>query len=292
MAIYKRGKTYHTDVTVNGIRYRESLETTNWQEAQRLQKELIVRASEGKAAAPSGKGSFASLPLEQALAELVQGRVGRVAERTSQIDRERSKALVRHMGKVLVRKIDGDTIRGYQTARRAEGVSGTTVNMEVFLVRQVLRRAKRWSVIADDVHNLPENRNVVGQVMTQAEKEKLFRTAANRESWLRAFCAAVISVSTTCRKVEILNLRWSNVDLFARVVQIGRSKTAAGHRTIPLNADALNAFARLRQRAEAHGGGEPDDYVFPACENEVIDFTSDHRSQSVPRGGILPRRRV
>ena len=130
--------------------------------------------------------------------------------------------------------------------------------MEVFLVRQVLKRAKRWSVIADDVHNLPENRNVVGKVMTLAEKQKLFRTAATRPSWLMAFCAAVISVSTTCRKVEILNLRWSNVDLFARVVQIGRSKTAAGHRTIPLNADALNAFARLRQRAEGHGGGEPD----------------------------------
>ena len=40
MAIYKRGKTYHVDVAVNGIRYRESLETANWQEAQRKQKEL------------------------------------------------------------------------------------------------------------------------------------------------------------------------------------------------------------------------------------------------------------
>ena len=58
MAIYKRGKTYHTDVTVNGIRYRESLETTNWQEAQRLQKELIVRVSEGKAGAPIRQGQL------------------------------------------------------------------------------------------------------------------------------------------------------------------------------------------------------------------------------------------
>jgi hypothetical protein len=54
--IYKRNKTYHVDVTVNGIRYRQSLETTNWQEAQREQKELIGRILEGKAAPPATKG--------------------------------------------------------------------------------------------------------------------------------------------------------------------------------------------------------------------------------------------
>jgi integrase len=279
MAIYKRGKTFHTDVTVSGIRYRESLETTNWQEAQRLEKELIARASEGKAAAPSGKGSFASLPLEQALAEFVKGRIGRVAERTSQVDHERSKPIVRHMGKVLVRKIDAGTIRAYQDARKAESsVSGCTINMEVFLIRQVLKRAKRWAMIADDVQSMPEHRNAVGRVMTQEEKLKLFRTASSKPSWLVAYCAAVIAVSTTCRKVEILNLRWANVDLFTRVAQIVRSKTSAGHRAIPLNADAMESFARLRQRAEALGGGQSDHYIFPACENEVIDFTKPQKS--------------
>jgi integrase len=133
-------------------------------------------------------------------------------------------------------------------------------------------------VIADDVKNMPENRDVVGRVMTLEEKLKLFRTASSKPSWLMAYCAAVIAVSTTCRKVEILNLRWANVDLFTRVIQIRRSKTAAGHRAIPMNADALEAFARLRQRAEALGGGAPDHFVFPACEHEVIDFTKPQKS--------------
>src|SRR5580658_2717073 len=75
MAIYKRCKTYHVDVAVNGVRYRESLETGNWQEAQRKKKELINRIMEGKAGAPAGKGSFASLPLAQALTEFITGRV-------------------------------------------------------------------------------------------------------------------------------------------------------------------------------------------------------------------------
>jgi integrase len=219
------------------------------------------------------------LPLEQALAEFVKGRVGRVAERTSQVDRERSRPIVRHIGKVLVRKIDAGTILDYQNSRKAErGVSGCTINMEVFLIRQVLKRAKRWAVIADDVHSMPENRDVVGRVMTLEDKLNLFRAASSKPSWLVAYCAAVISVSTTCRKVELLSLRWENADLFARVIQIRRSKTAAGHRAIPMNADALEAFARLRQRAKALGGGAPDHYVFPACEREVIDFTKPQKS--------------
>jgi integrase len=270
--IYKRNKTYHVDVTVNGLRYRESLETANWQEAQRKQKELIARIMEGKAGAPAGRGSFASMPLEQALAEFVKGREGRVAERTSQIDAERSKVLVRHLGKTLVRKVDARAIRAFQDARKTEGVSGRTVNMEVTLIRQVLKRAKRWSVIADEVSNLPENQNVVGKVLTLEQKLHLFRTAASKPEWDVAYCAGVIAVNTTCRKIELLTLRWSDVDLFKREFSIERSKTEAGHRLIPLNDEAMAGFARLRKRVEIIGGGAPEHFVFPACENSSFDF--------------------
>lgn len=276
--IYKRNKTYHVDVAVNGVRYRQSLETKNWQEAQRKQKELIGNILEGKAAPPAGKGSFASLPLKDALDQFVKSREGRVAERTTQIDRERAKVLKRIMGGVLVRKIDAAAIRAYQDARKAENVSGRTVNLEVTLIRQILKRAKRWSVIADDVGNLPENQNVVGRVLTREQKLLLFQTAASRPEWDVAFCAAVVAVNTTCRKIELLNLHWSDVDLFERVLSIQRSKTEAGHRAIPLNDEALAAFARLKLRAEAFGGGAAPHFVFPACENGVMDFDRHQRT--------------
>lgn len=276
--IYKRGKTYHADVTVNGVRYRQSLETTNWQAAQREQKELIGRILEGKQACPAVKGSFAALSLDQALDEFVKNREGRIAERTTRIDRERSRVLKRHLGTTLVRKIDAATIRSYQDARKAEGVSGRTINMEVTLIRQILKRARRWATIADDVANLPENQNVVGRVLTHEQKLHLFRTAASNPEWEAVYCAGVIAVNTTCRKVELLNLRWADADLFARTLSIKRSKTEAGQRLIPLNAEAMAAFARLRKRAEAFGGGVPEHFVFPACERGQFDFEHHQRS--------------
>ncbi len=45
MSLYKRGKTWHTDFMVNGQRYRQSLDTTDWREAQSKEKELIAQAS-------------------------------------------------------------------------------------------------------------------------------------------------------------------------------------------------------------------------------------------------------
>lgn len=88
----------------------------------------------------------------------------------------------------------------------------------------------------------------------------------------------MLAVSTTCRGVEIRNLRWQDVDLFSRVATIRRSKTAAGHRTIPLNGDAMAALARLMERARANGSGEPEHYVFPTCEHLIIDPSRPQKS--------------
>ena len=44
MSLYKRGKTWHTDFSVNGERFRQSLDTTDWREAQAKEKELIGQA--------------------------------------------------------------------------------------------------------------------------------------------------------------------------------------------------------------------------------------------------------
>src|ERR1051326_2133147 len=157
--------------------------------------------------------------------------------------------------------------------------------MEVTLIRQILKRAKRWSIIADDVANLPENQSAVGRALTLEHKLLLFRTAASKPEWEVAYCAGVIAVNTTCRKVELLNLHWSDVDLFGRVLPIRRSKTEAGHRTIPLNNEAVAAFARLRRRAEAFGGGASDISSFQRAKT-ASSISRGISGRSVPRGGV------
>jgi len=142
----------------------------------------------------------------------------------------------------------------------------------------MLKRAKVWNAISEDVKALPERQGAVGKVLPTDLKRRLFEVAASKPEWAVAHCAAVLAVSTTCRGVEIRNLRWRDVDLFARVASIRRSKTAAGHRTIPLNGDAMAALSSLWERARALGSSEPEHYVFPTCEHVTIDPTRPQKS--------------
>lgn len=150
--------------------------------------------------------------------------------------------------------------------------------METGVLRRMLKRAKVWNAISEDVKALPERQGAIGKVLTADLKRKLFEVAASKPEWSAAHCAAVLAVSTTCQGVEIKNLRWQDVDLFARVATIRRSKSAAGHRTIPLNGDAMAALRRLLERARALGSSEPEHYVFPTCENLTIDPTRPQKS--------------
>ena len=48
MALKKRGRTWHCHFVVNGQRFRQSLGTSDWREAQAKEKELIAEAQAGK----------------------------------------------------------------------------------------------------------------------------------------------------------------------------------------------------------------------------------------------------
>jgi integrase len=276
MSLWKRGKTWWADVTVNGTRYRESLKTEDKREARNLEKELVGRIQAGKVTTAAGK-AFARIPFKQAADLYLSERERRVSERTIQFEKERLAPLRKHFSDKPVGRITAADIGTYQQARVKKGISGRTVNMEVGIVRRMLAKAKAWHLVADDVARFPEASHI-GRALTVEEKAKLFKTAATKPEWLVAHCAAVLAASTTCRGVELKNLKWKHADLFARVLSITRSKNASGLRTIPLNGDALAALARLRERAEALGAADPEHYVFPACEHGHIDPTQHQKS--------------
>ena len=70
------------------------------------------------------------------------------------------------------------------------------------------------------------------------------------------------------RGCEVKQLRWRDIDLMDHSLVILRSKTLAGERVIPLNANAYAAVMRLRGRSQMRFGSDlqPDWYVFPSAE--------------------------
>lgn len=204
--------------------------------------------------------------------------------RTLQLDRERLVRLLPQFGDTALGKISGDQIRLYQAARLRDGVSGRTINIEIGLVRRILKQVKLWSRLADDVEFFPESRSA-GRVLSPSEKRRLFETARTKSRWLNVYCAAAIAANTGCRTIEIRHTRWQDVDLERQVLSVTVTKgRTAGLRQVPLNAAALDAFHLLRQQAARRGCLAPECYVFPARDRRTRELLP-HKPQTHWRKG-------
>ena len=73
MSLYRRNGTYHCDFSVNGQRYRQTLETTDRREAIQCERDLISQAKQGKLAA-GRLASLARLNIEEAFTRYLAER--------------------------------------------------------------------------------------------------------------------------------------------------------------------------------------------------------------------------
>jgi len=97
--------------------------------------------------------------------------------------------------------------------------------------------------------------------------------AATNPDWQTVRWSSILALNTTMRGCELKNLLWRDVNLLDGTLTIRQSKTEAGERVIPLNAEAMQAIQELLKRAKTLKGAKLDNYVFPACENSKIDPT-------------------
>jgi len=259
MALFKRNKTWWTDFSVHGQRYRQSLNTKDWREAQAKEKELIAQASDGKLSPKSM--TFARQPFGEAADAYVTARKLELAQASQAKEKQLVVQLRAYFKQELLRAITVQWITDYREWRADQGVGSATLNAELGILRRILKRAKLWARVADDVRPLREP-STIGKALTEEEIQRLLKTAATRPEWETAYLAAILCLNTTARGCELKGLQWSDVDLFGRTLTIRKSKTAAGERVVPLTDVAASAMARLRARAEAFGPVEPLHYVF------------------------------
>jgi integrase len=275
MALKKRGKTWHTHFFVDGERFRFSLDTSDWREAQRKERARMSKAKAGKLAAT--KDDFSRLPFSDAAERFLADRVPHLAPRSIQTEHERVKPINKTLGEVAVWRMTPAHVVGYIRERKTAGRSNATINRELDIIRGVLKRAKRWHHFSEDIHPLPVRQNI-GRALTYEEKVKLLHRAGTRPEWQTVACAARLALNTTMRGCEIKEMRWRDVDMIGRSLTVRKSKTEAGERVIPLNADAWAVVLELYRRSQALGATEPSHFLFPACETAHFDPTRGVKS--------------
>jgi integrase len=161
-------------------------------------------------------------------------------------------------------------------AKLSEGVSNSTVNRLLSVLRAILRRAvDRWDWLdsAPKVFLLPQSTLRI-RFLTRDEAQRLLNELPCHLAAMAAF-----SLVTGLRASNVTGLQWSQVDLDRRLAWI-HANEAKGRKAIPvpLNADAISV---LRQQC-----GQSDVYVFTYHGKRIIQVSTKAWYAALGRAGI------
>jgi integrase len=151
-------------------------------------------------------------------------------------------------------------IEEFKRTRLAAGVKSATVNRDLALLRQLLKRAERERYIARnpfDIGNLflEERKNRrQPHILTYEEESRLIAVASRT---LRALVVLLVETGLRVGK-EALPLKWTDIDLSNGTLCVRESKTLAGRRMVPLSDYCKAELLRWRELT----GPEYSEYVF------------------------------
>lgn len=258
--LHKRRGVWHFKLRVDGRRREFSTRTRNYQEARKIRQAMVEAERTGRLPTDLARAPFAKVAEDWLAMRKVT-----VCAKTYSSDRGRLKPLLRAFGNRPLEELvanGGSILRAYQL-RRAGQVGPRTNNMELTVARQILKSARLWKRVEDDIKSLRETSAGPGRALGADEEQRLWEVARSRPDAQVAYWCGQLAVNTAMRGGEIKHLRLCDVDLVARQLNIRRSKTDAGVRMIPLNTNAQRALTQLTQRAMKLGAILPEHYLLP-----------------------------
>ena len=105
------------------------------------------------------------------------------------------------LGSLLLCDIDASRIASYQARRKAEKASARTLNKELQVLPQVLKRHKLWANLQGDV-KFEREHNDIGKALSSNEEKSLL-AACGSNALLNA--VVTLALNTALRKNEIRN---------------------------------------------------------------------------------------
>jgi integrase len=243
MGLYKRGSVWWMRFTYQGKQIKKSTETDDKKLAQRIYDKVKGEVAERK--------WFEKLPGEDRTFKEMMERymtehsARNKAPKSHNRDKSLRDHLVRSFGELTLAEITPSLISEYKTKRRDEGASPRTLNYELALMSHSFNLAIReWEWTRENpVKKVSKEKvnNLIERWLTLEEEQKLL---ASSPRWLREII--IFAINTGLRLSEILDLKWSRVDLSRKTIAILEEQKNQGRDTLPLSEGALTV---LKERA-------------------------------------------
>lgn len=202
--------------------------------------------------------------LEEYAEAVPKGLVRHLKRRQAQADAVTQ--VIQRIANMRCSLLNGVRFRELMTAMRISGLSESTIQKEIALIRHMFNVARAewgWRGFENPTLGLKLGKSEIRFVkLTDAQRAAFF--AALKECRGPYIWPLVqIALETTLRLGSLLSMRWSQTDLQNRVV-VTESKT--GPVAIPLSISAIEVLEALWARPERNPA---EDRIFPMSDNAV-----------------------
>jgi len=265
MAVYKRCDVYWYEFIFAGKRIRESAKTGSKTVAKEAEKDRRRELERTLAGLPAEPRENRIRSVNDVVRPYLYAYELNHREQSVLFAKGRLTHVMHLLGNVLLPDLTEEAIQGYIRARRQQGASGRTVNMEIGELSRAIGRP--WSTLWPKTRKLEERKDV-GKALSPTEEAALARALRENVSPNRSKTPGTfirVALLTGMRSGEIISLTWTQIDFAKRVITVGKAKTSSGTgRQIPMNAEL---FAVLTSHAqwftERFGSARPEYYLFP-----------------------------
>src|SRR5215469_11022057 len=165
MSLYRRGKVWWMDFHFHGQRIQETTGMTSITRAREVQEKRKQALKDGIAGIRKQQQPRL---LSVAAQEWLEAKKLAWSPRMTDIAKNSINHFLPALGKKLLVDIEPCDVSKYQKARLAEGASNRTVNIEVGVLRQIMRKFGTWARIQPDVNMLPERQDA-GRALSAEE---------------------------------------------------------------------------------------------------------------------------
>jgi integrase len=246
MSLYKRkdSPNWWVKVSINGERLQRSTGTTDKQKAQEYHDKLKAQLWDETRLGIKPRYTWN---------EAVVRWLNETSHNASQHDDKiHLRWLDSYLDKKLLREINLDVIEVIRDKRKAGGVSNSTVNRTLEIVRAILRRAAyewEWLDKAPKIRMLPKPERRIRWLKHEEAQCLIDELPSHLKALVR------FSLSTGLRQRNVTYLEWSQVDIRRRTAWIHPDQAKAKKAIpVPLSEDSI---AVLNEQQ-----GQNDKYVF------------------------------
>ena len=257
MRLYKRGGVYYvTYQSTGGRQVKRSLKTRDKEVAEQKRAKLELDIHEARIFGKEPARSFKELMVNYLEAKQKTRGFSRL--------QDACKPLLKYFGDSDVTQLQGTHVEQY-IAYRSEFVSEGTIKREVGTLSAAFNHAikkRHWRIENPCTKaELPKEPKGRVRFLTYEEAKTLLQVAAvpvdqkgrclsnqYKSPVLRDFIE--LALNTGCRKGELLNLKWENIDFSTRLLHLEQTKSGEWQ-TVPINEEARQVLVRrMRLRDE------------------------------------------